>query len=297
MTVKCMKCGKRYDWEENDGVCPKCCMYNWKESAEEQHQRLHETEDNGYTHRETYTREQGSYGQSTTYTGRQSSYGHQTYNAGGGRGYEQERVDRKSRRIRNFLIAGIVAAMFLPYAVEIGSEVVKEVGLNNAPDASEPGKEGVEIVPVLQGSAFCIQEEEKIQVTVAEAVTIAEADTLAGAPMGEKLVAVHMSSQIPEEYQDQTYDYAYKPTEEFYIASGAAFKDAVDAYCLEEVIPEIWEMYPEFDYYSVLYESDGYAFFFVPAEAAELTMYVEMRNTQTGEVEKIYEIPVKLEEA
>lgn len=290
MTVKCAKCGKRYDWEEHEGVCPGCCMYNRKESAEEIHQKLHKTEDGGYVHRQPYEAGQNGYGAQPR-DGRQSSYG--TYEAGQS-GYEQESIDKKSKRMRNLLFAGIVAAMILPHAIAMGAAGISEAIKNSAP---KPEKKDVPIVQVSQGSAFCLQEEQEINVAVAEAVTVAEADTLEGTPEGEKLVAVHMSSQIPMEHQDAIYDNEYYPTDDYYIKSGSMFKDAVNIYRIEEVMPEIGDAYPEFGYYSLHHDSDGYVFFFVPEDATELMVYVEMRSTKTGEVEKIYEIPVKIEEA
>ena len=48
--MKCFKCGRNFDYEKYYGICPKCGCYNKRETAQEQHQQLHDMYDGGYTH-------------------------------------------------------------------------------------------------------------------------------------------------------------------------------------------------------------------------------------------------------
>lgn len=43
--IKCGKCGKVYDYERYNGICPVCARYNRKDSDAAQHKRLHEQYD------------------------------------------------------------------------------------------------------------------------------------------------------------------------------------------------------------------------------------------------------------
>lgn len=43
--IKCGKCGKVYDYERYNGICPVCARYNRKDSDAVQHRRLHEQYD------------------------------------------------------------------------------------------------------------------------------------------------------------------------------------------------------------------------------------------------------------
>lgn len=54
--MKCLNCGKNFDYEKYYGICPKCGCFNKKETAREQHQRYHDAYDGGYRHSEyTYS--------------------------------------------------------------------------------------------------------------------------------------------------------------------------------------------------------------------------------------------------
>ena len=50
--IKCSKCGKVYDYDKYDGICPKCARYNSESTSEEDHQALHDEYDGGYEHNE-----------------------------------------------------------------------------------------------------------------------------------------------------------------------------------------------------------------------------------------------------
>lgn len=50
--VTCSKCKKIYDYEKNNGICPKCARYNKETSAAQDHQEYHDKYDGGYSHTE-----------------------------------------------------------------------------------------------------------------------------------------------------------------------------------------------------------------------------------------------------
>ena len=48
--LTCQKCGKIYDYDKYNGICPKCARYNRENSAAEEHQEYHDKYDGGYNH-------------------------------------------------------------------------------------------------------------------------------------------------------------------------------------------------------------------------------------------------------
>lgn len=50
--ITCAKCGKVYDYEKYNGICPKCARYNREATAAEEHQEYHNKYDGGYSHTE-----------------------------------------------------------------------------------------------------------------------------------------------------------------------------------------------------------------------------------------------------
>ena len=48
--VTCSKCGKIYDYDKYNGICPKCARYNKETTAAQEHQEYHDKYDGGYSH-------------------------------------------------------------------------------------------------------------------------------------------------------------------------------------------------------------------------------------------------------
>ena len=48
--LTCQKCGKIYDYDKYNGICPKCARYNRETSAATEHQEYHDKYDGGYSH-------------------------------------------------------------------------------------------------------------------------------------------------------------------------------------------------------------------------------------------------------
>lgn len=48
--VNCSKCGKIYEYDKYNGICPKCARYNKETSSAEEHQEFHNKYDGGYSH-------------------------------------------------------------------------------------------------------------------------------------------------------------------------------------------------------------------------------------------------------
>ncbi|WP_294902221.1 hypothetical protein [uncultured Eubacterium sp.] len=47
MLIRCGKCGKMYDYEKYNGICPKCARYNRADSREDMEQSMHDRYDTG----------------------------------------------------------------------------------------------------------------------------------------------------------------------------------------------------------------------------------------------------------
>ena len=50
--LTCEKCGKIYDYDKYNGICPKCARYNRANSSAAEHQEYHNKYDGGYSHSE-----------------------------------------------------------------------------------------------------------------------------------------------------------------------------------------------------------------------------------------------------
>lgn len=40
--MRCYNCNKKFDYEKYYGICPKCGCFNRQETAEEQHEAVHD---------------------------------------------------------------------------------------------------------------------------------------------------------------------------------------------------------------------------------------------------------------
>lgn len=49
-----------------------------------------------------------------------------------------------------------------------------------------------------------------------------------------------------------------------------------------------------FSSYGVSYGQDGYLYFFVPKEDTQMELYIDVRDQETNEVQKIYRVSVEL---
>ena len=103
-----------------------------------------------------------------------------------------------------------------------------------------------------------------------------------------------MSADIPEDAQWDDYDGTYYLIGEPYIACGGNYKTAVDEYDLEETHAELLGENTAFTRYGVSYGDDGYLYFFVPQEDTQLELYIDVRDQETDEVQKIYRVSVEL---
>ena len=233
--MKCFKCGRNFDYEKYYGICPKCGCYNKPETAQEQHQQLHDMYDGGYTHTAYNPGGQGGgqpyggpgnpigqgggqpYGGPGNPMGQGNSqpYG---YSPGGNGGFQGNIVVREVGRKQKqggtifFLIS---LSIFL--LVFIGGTVM--VGICSDKYEQNVQREVMEAgVPVLEherGEDFVCQ---ALRIRVTEAYTLAD-DSELDIPEGKKLVAVRL-----EGVGDGSWEDGNRISEAYIYAGGGCYK-------------------------------------------------------------------------
>ena len=118
MLIRCGKCGKMYDYDKYNGICPNCARYNRPDSREDMEQSLHNKYDTGSNPRQhDWYREPQSTSKQEKRSYTYQSFGEQT--AGNGHASKRTTHQTPGRKMPAFLPAVIVLAAVL-VAVLIG---------------------------------------------------------------------------------------------------------------------------------------------------------------------------------
>ena len=275
--MKCLSCGKNFDYEKYYGICPKCGTYNKAASEADTTQTFQEefvpTQEAEPTQEEFVPTQEP-----------EPTFFSQT-------------KEEKQKRVRKNLILGIAILVALSIILTIVQGIV--TGYLGSSDYREKKRKDIEEVAIEKsdlGEAYTIENEYGRTLTVAKAEVLAEADTIGGFPAGQRLIAVRIESN---KVDDISYDtYAHAPVKDFYISYDGTYRSTVPNYKLTSGgYDDIIGNRQSIDSYefSDAGSHTGYLFFFIPAEAQKIDFVYSVVDTESCDLIKYVKVPLEVD--
>lgn len=284
--AKCFNCGKNFEYEKYYGICPKCGSYNREETTEEEHQKLHQQYDTTQMEHVHYETE-----------------GQQT--AG------RAKATPAAIAIFVCLILGIVGTILFPIfytigkSMKLGMSMVRDFSYGNIPDVPDTWdsyddfsggsedyvwkEQSAPVVAVKSGDICHLGSQGKLQVTVGEARVRVPAGYVDDFPEGEMLVAISVAhADNSDSYGD------YSALDMLYVGYGDTYRKCLTSYDMEEYLNVLGSI-RIVDCYNISYgEDEGEILVFVPEDTSSLHLYLESRDEDTYELQKIYRISLEI---
>lgn len=275
--MKCLSCGKNFDYEKYYGICPKCGTYNKAASEADTTQTFQEEFTS--TQEAEPTQEESVPTQEPEPT------------------FFSQTKEEKQKRVRKNLILGIAILVALSIILTIVQGIV--TGYLGSSDYREKKRKDIEEVAIEKsdlGEAYTIENEYGRTLTVAKAEVLAEADTIGGFPAGQRLIAVRIESN---KVDDISYDtYAHAPVKDFYISYDGTYRSTVPNYKLTSGgYDDIIGNRQSIDSYefSDAGSHTGYLFFFIPAEAQKIDFVYSVVDTESCDLIKYVKVPLEVD--
>lgn len=275
--MKCLSCGKNFDYEKYYGICPKCGTYNKAASEADTTQTFQEEFTS--TQEAEPTQEESVPTQEPEPT------------------FFSQTKEEKQKRVRKNLILGIAILVALTIILTIVQGIV--TGYLGSSDYREKKRKDIEEVAIEKsdlGEAYTIENEYGRTLTVAKAEVLAEADTIGGFPAGQRLIAVRIESN---KVDDISYDtYAHAPVKDFYISYDGTYRSTVPNYKLTSGgYDDIIGNRQSIDSYefSDAGSHTGYLFFFIPAEAQKIDFVYSVVDTESCDLIKYVKVPLEVD--
>ena len=259
--MRCYNCNKKFDYEKYYGICPKCGCFNRQETAEEQHEAVHDRfgdssdEDCHRSHR-TFSAHPGEE-RDGSFTYQEDGY---TYTA-----FEGETAKKKGVGFFVFCILFFVLSVFLL----IGTIIYTTVNPMVSVFVTEPENgSGLEIVKHEAGASFIFQE--KMTLQVLECREVADSSIFPTMEEGKKLVAVHVQGESDGQYED------YNGLYGIYLETEGHYREPISSYYFEPYA-QILGVYPALDDSSFKGEAycDGWYGFLVDADADTAVLWLD----------------------
>lgn len=278
--MKCLSCGKIFDYDKYYGICPKCGTYNKPNvqadagaQTENYHGQHAEQVDSPYVNAETY-----DYVKPTK---------------------PVPSRDEKAAKTRKTLILliSILIILSIVFAV-VKNVVVGFFGSSESWSNVHVDVEEATVVDAELGEEVLVEDEYGRSLKVSGVELLAEADTVGGLPTGQRLIAVRVESN---EVADLDYDtYSSSPVGDFFLYYDGTYRSCVPPYKFDDggfddVIGNRQEI-QTYDFTSQKNHS-GYVFFFVPADAKELAFVYSVQNVKNGDLVEYVRVPLLLESA
>lgn len=255
--MKCKKCGKRFSYQDYSGICPKCGTYN-RQVEVQNVQQDQPGPDIQFVREST-----GS-------------------------------VVEKWEKYFRILFFGTIVVVVLTILLTVAKHLAKSCMYGGSYWKSKvPTITEMPVEEAGMNEALLLEETYGRTLTVKYMETVAEADTINGFPKGEKLLAVHLSSN---ELDNITYDTFQNPmVDEFYLQwDKEKYRGTVEEYELENDYPSVYGDHDGISGYDFVYPQarEGDVFFFVPADASNLQLLISVCSADDGKLIKYYRVPV-----
>ena len=275
--MKCLSCGKNFDYEKYYGICPKCGTYNKAASEVDTTQTFQEEFTS--TQEAEPTQEESVPTQEPEPT------------------FFSQTKEEKQKRVRKNLILGIAILVALSIILTIVQGIV--TGYLGTSDYREKKRKDIEEVAIEKsdlGEAYTVENEYGRTLTVAKAEVLAEADTIGGFPAGQRLIAVRIESNKVEDISYDTYTHA--PVKDFYISYDGTYRSTVPNYKLTSGgYDDIIGNRQSIDSYefSDAGSHTGYLFFFIPAETQKIDFVYSVVDTESCDLIKYVKVPLEVD--
>ncbi len=275
--MKCLSCGKNFDYEKYYGICPKCGTYNKAASEADTTQAFQE--EFVSTQEAEPTQEEFVPNQEPEPT------------------FFSQTKEEKQKRVRKNLILGIAILVALSIILTIVQGIV--TGYLGTSDYREKKRKDIEEVAIEKsdlGEAYTVENEYGRTLTVAKAEVLAEADTIGGFPAGQRLIAVRIESNKVDDISYDTYTHA--PVKDFYISYDGTYRSTVPNYKLtsggyDDIIGNRQSI--DFYEFSDAGSHTGYLFFFIPAEAQKIDFVYSVVDTESCDLIKYVKVPLEVD--
>lgn len=259
--MRCYNCNKKFDYEKYYGICPKCGCFNRQETAEEQHEAVHDRfgdssdKDCHRSHR-TYSAHPGEEREGS-FTYQEDGY---TYTA-----FEGETAKKKGVGFFVFSLLFFIVSIFL----FVGTMNYTTTSLVTGVIVSDTnGGNSVEIVENRVGDSFIFQD--GITLQILECREVADQNVFPTMEEGKKLVAVHVQGESDGQYED------YNGLYGIYLETEGHYREPISSYYFEPYA-QILGVYPALDDGSFKGETycDGWYGFLVDADADTAVLWLD----------------------
>lgn len=314
--AKCERCGASFDYDERQGVCPRCCFYNRPPGAARQDtewMKYYNVEDNSYQ----LPRSEGLadlFPEGKSSWAERFCVGHREKTAAGAsrrnssvRHRESDRLEKRfqsgssrtagSRNRTSLLgkvIAFVIIICILAAAATAVLQLVSEQGWKFNSSEKEREDKNVQIETISAQEAAEGITAGDLTYYVGEAKILFQEGELSDLPAGEKCIGIWM------EDNESMLDYTGYDWERPYVFDGTNFREMVDVGGLDDQHYFTEKGIETVPVYGVGYEDmRGYAVFFVDAAAQSVTLslpclMVDENDTDAAEYSEVIDIVIPL---
>lgn len=268
--MKCRSCGKRFDYEKYYGICPKCGVYHKpEEKAEEQPETSYSQQEMFYEQPEI-----------------SNSQPEMSY----------KKPQFAIKPFRSTIVLGIIVLVVFVSIVGVGvagyflTDYVENTTRLEVESRILGKKEPVE--SSFGDDLSC--NVDQISVNVEKMEVVAQANQVDGFPQDEVLIGVRVvkDNRGAELWSDSYYDAMDAVPVDFYLQYDGRYRSCVDPYCFDPDYMHVLNGRKDYSGYGS-YDA-GYLYFFVPQDAQECAVYVQVWDEAKENIQACYRIPFSL---
>ena len=317
--AKCERCGATFDYEERQGVCPKCCFYNRKPGAVQQDtewMKHYNIEDNSYQLpkseglEELFPEKHSRWSKKKhinrrekemSEKSRRKSTGHRLSDSrrdrwkGDGADRSYGRAERDSRApIIGKVVAFCMVVCIVLIAVTVLLRIADTRGWNFGQGENTEEYKMMQVKKITAEEAASGINVGNLTYYVGEAKTLFQEGELSDLPAGEKCIGIWM------ENNQSTLDYDGYDWEKPYVFDGTNFREMVDADALDDGYRFTEEGIETASVYGAGYKDMyGYGIFFVDADTQSVILslpcqVVDPDHTDVAAYSEVIDISISL---
>lgn len=275
MNCTCIGCGRKFDYDQNNGICPKCGAFNAAETKAEQHEKLHERMGDN-SHR-TYGHKAGGFQDAWYDRDNQvkegSAYGESAEaDYANGSAYAEGALPLIRRSAGQMKLAAAIFAvgLFLLIDGSVCTVVVSRLSSQKYSEAYASvyeslalGDEYASDFPTTvheMGESFLLQD--SVMLTVTECRILADHSTLESLDGNLKLVAVRVEGESNGEYEND--NHILTP----YLEANGTYREAISSTTFE-AYGDVFGAFPAMDGYELCWDTfcDGWYGFLMDTDA------------------------------